>query len=96
MKSHGPLTKTVATLTDINSCLVKKVEALTNESKGKKNGVGGRGPELSNGKEGKYCYNCKSLTWHGPDDCFELKKNKYKRPRGGIFLVTTRDGKDRL
>ena len=53
VKSNAALTKTVPTLTNTNSCLMKKVEALKNEQKGKKKGVGGRGPELSNGKEGK-------------------------------------------
>ena len=80
VKSNGPLTKTVATLTDNNSCLMKKVETLTNASKGKKNGVGGRGHELRNVKEGKYFSKCKRPTWHVTDDCFQLEKNKDKRP----------------
>ena len=43
-KSNVALTKTVSNLNDTNSCLMKKVEDLKNESKGKKNDVGGRGP----------------------------------------------------
>ena len=57
VKSNTALTKIVATLTDTNSCIMKIVEALTNESKVQKNGVGFRGPGLRNGKEGKYCSN---------------------------------------
>ena len=51
VKSNSDLTKTVATLTDTKSRHMKNVEALTNELKWKKNGVGCRLPELSNGKE---------------------------------------------
>ena len=79
-KSNVALTKTVSNLNDTNSCLMKKVEDLTNESKGKKNDVGGRGPELRNVKEVKYCYNCKRPAWHEPDYCFDLEKNKDNRP----------------
>ena len=39
VKSNAALTKTVATLTDTNSLLMKTVEALKNESKVKKNDV---------------------------------------------------------
>ena len=49
VKSNAALTKTVATPTDTSSRLKKKVEALPNESKGKKNGGGGGRPELRNG-----------------------------------------------
>ena len=70
VKSNADLTKTVATLTDTKSRHMKNVEALTNELKWKKNGVGCRVPELSNGKERQYCSNFKRPTWHGPDDCF--------------------------
>ena len=53
VKSNAALTKTVANLTDTNSCLTKKVEALKNELKFKKKDVGGGGPESRNGKEVK-------------------------------------------
>ena len=50
VKSYAALTKTFATLIDTNSCITNKVEALPNELKDKKNGSGGGGAELSNGK----------------------------------------------
>ena len=70
------LTNTIATLTDTNSYLSKKVEMLTAELAKKVGGGGdvtGRGP-------GKYCPNCKRETWHNPDECFELEWNKDKFP----------------
>ena len=36
-------------------------------------GGGGRG-------DTKHCPNCKRNTWHKPDECFELARNREKRP----------------
>ena len=90
VKSNAALTKTFATLTDANSCLTNNVEALTNEFKGKKNSGGGGVPELRNEKERKYCSNCKRPTWHVPDDCFELDKNKDNRPSWSKYVLWRR------
>ena len=77
VKSNASLTTSIATLADSNACLAKKVETLT-EALAKKGGGGvevpGRGP-------GKHCPNYKRETWHKPEACFELEKNKDKRPR---------------
>ena len=77
VKSNASLTITIATLTDTNARLAKKVETLT-ESLAKK---GGGGVEVPDRGPGKHCPNCKRKTWHKPDACFELEKNKDKRPR---------------
>ena len=75
--SNDSLTNTIATLTDTNSRLLKKVEMLTAELYKK----GGGGGEVTGRGTGNYCPNCKRETWHKTDDCFELEKNKDKRPR---------------
>ena len=41
---------------------------------------GGGGVEVPNRGPGKHYPNCKRETWHKPDVCFELEKNKDKRP----------------
>ena len=74
---NASLTNTIGTLTNTNSRLSKKMETLTAELA--KNGGGGgevtvRGP-------GKYLPNCERKTWHTPDNCFELERNKEKHPR---------------
>ena len=77
VKSNASLNITIATLTDTNARLAKKVETLTDTLAKKVGGgveVPGRGP-------GKHCPNCKRETWHNPDRCFELEKNKDKHPR---------------
>ena len=77
------MTKAIATLTDINARRTKKVEAQAAElQKGQSKGGGGGGNAAGapEGNEGSYCKNCKQTTWHLPDNCFELEKNKSKRP----------------
>ena len=68
VKFNASLTITIATLTDRNSRLAKKVETLT-EALAKKGGgvveVPDRGPE-------KHCPNCKKETGHKLDTFFEL------------------------
>ena len=63
VKSNASLTITIATLTDSNARLAKKVETLTEEL-AKKGGyeveVPGRGPR-------NFFPNCKRETWHKPD-----------------------------
>ena len=65
VKYNASLTITIATLTDSNACLAKKVEILT-EVLAKKGGgaveVPGRGP-------GKHCPNCKKETRQKPEAC---------------------------
>ena len=63
VKSNASLTINIATLTDTNARLAKKVENLTDALAKKAGGgveVPGRGP-------GKHCFNCKRETWHNPD-----------------------------
>ena len=63
VNSNASLTVTIATLTDTNARLVKKVETLT-EALAKK---GGGGVEVPHRGPGKHCPNCKRETWHNPD-----------------------------
>ena len=90
VKYNASLNITIATFTDINACLAKKVETLT-EALAKKGGGGvevpGRGP-------GKHYPNCKREIWHKPDVCFELERNKYKRPRYWKSCLKLRRGTD--
>jgi hypothetical protein len=71
--SNATLTTPNATLTTSNTKLTKALA----ESKG--GGGGGGGGGIKRG-DVKYCPNCKRDTWHKADDCFELEKNKDKRP----------------
>ncbi len=34
------------------------------------------------GKRKKFCPNCKKVVLHNPVECFSLKENKDKRPKG--------------
>ena len=77
VKSDALLTITIATLTDSNACLAKNVETLTAALDKK----GGGGVEVPGREPGKYCPKCKRETWHTPDECFDLERNKDKRPR---------------
>ena len=70
------LTKTVVDLTDIDACLVKKLESWRSSGGGRGGGSGGRG----NRTKGKWCKNCKRKSWHEEDTYFELEKNKSARP----------------
>ena len=63
VKANASFTITIATLTDSNARLAKKVETLT-EALSKK--VGG-GVEVPRKGPGKYCPDCKGETWHKPD-----------------------------
>ena len=76
VKSNAFLTITIATLTDTNARLAKEVETLIDELAKK----GGGGVEVPGKGPGKHCPNCKRDTWHKADACFELDKNKDKRP----------------
>ena len=38
------------------------------------------GIETRGGNEGSYRPDCKRTTWHTPDNCFELNKNRAKQP----------------
>ena len=65
-----------------NKNLVAMVKKLTNEIKNlkretsclKKGGQSGWGPTL--------CHHCKKEGYHAPEACYELVKNKDKRPHG--------------
>ena len=77
VNSNASINNTIATLTDTNSRLSKKVEMLTAELAKK----GGGGGEVTGRGPGKYFPNYKRENWHKPDDCFDLDNNKDKRPR---------------
>ena len=81
------LVESVAKLTKANAELVEAVSTLTkaNEvlsAQGQRGGSAGRGGGEWRPK--KYCKNCKMEVVHPPNDCFELEKNKYKRPRNWV------------
>ena len=82
VKSNATLAKVIAALTETNSCLAKKVEHQAAELKNREGGgvEESSGIETRGGNEGSYCPNCKRTTWHTPDNCFELNKNRSKRP----------------
>ena len=83
VKTNATLTSTNATLTATILKLTKVVNDLTEGKKGRGSGsVGGGGGESGGGGRGdaKNCPNCKRDTWHKPDECFELERNKEKRP----------------
>ena len=77
VNSNAYLTITIATLTDSNARLAKNVKTLT-DALAKK---GGGGVVVPGRVPGKHFPNCKRETWHKADACFELEKNKDKRPR---------------
>ena len=77
VKSNASLTITIATLTDSNAHLAKKVETLTVVLANK---VGGR-VEVPGREPGKYFPTYKREIWHKLDECFVLDRNKDKRPR---------------
>lgn len=78
------LVRANATLTATNAKLTASVDELTaaNARLTKELGHkrGGRGNDTQ--REKKRCPNCKRDVFHVPDDCFELDKNKDKRPPG--------------
>ena len=88
VRSNAKLSQAVADLSDANAKLVTKVEnqaaELKKQQKANGGGGGGGGGGTAAGgaarNDGSYCTNCKRVTWHVPDNCFELEKNKSKRP----------------
>ena len=88
---NSSLTNTIATLTDTNSRLSKKVETLTPELDKK----GGSGGEVTGRGTGNYWPNRKRETWHKPDDCFELENNKDKLPSWWKSCLKWQRGTDR-
>ena len=76
VKPNAILTTTNVTLTATILKLTKAVNDLTEVKKGCGSGGGGGGGR----GDAKHCLNCKRDTWHKPDECFELAKNKEKRP----------------
>ena len=78
VKTNAMLTTTNATLTTTILKLTKVVNDLTEVKKGC--GGGGDGGGGGGRGDAKHCPNCKRNTWHKPDDCFELARNKGKRP----------------
>ena len=64
VNSNASINNTIATLTDTNSRLSKKVETFTAEL-AKMRGGGG---EVTGWEPGKYCPNYKRETLHKPDE----------------------------
>ena len=84
------LVESVAKLTKANAELVEAVSTLTkaNEVLGTQGQQGGRaGRDGGEWKPKKYCKNCKIEVVHPPNDCFELEKNKPKRPRNCVSCL---------
>ena len=71
VKYNASLTITIATLTNTNTRLFKKVRILTADLANK---GGGRG-EVPSREPGKYCPQCKRERRHKPDKCFEFDHN---------------------
>ena len=83
VKTNAMLTTTNSTLTVTILKLTKVVNDLTEVKKGCGGGGGGGGGGGSGGGgrgDAKHCPNCKRDTWHKPNDCFEMARNKDKRP----------------
>ncbi len=73
--SNATLTKANAELVSANAALTKANAALTAK-------VNGKASPAAGARKPKLCPNCKKEVYHAPDDCFELEKNKDKRPPG--------------
>ena len=75
--ANARLTKANEILTKTNESLVAKLATRS----GGRHAPAGRytpaGPR-------RLCPHCKKMVAHAPDDCFELEKNKDKRPRGWV------------
>ena len=82
VKANATMNKAIATVTDTNARLTKKVEAQAVELQKcqLKGGGGGNAGGSPGGNKCSFCKNCKRTTWHLPDNCFELEKNNSKRP----------------
>ena len=83
VKTNVTLTSTNDTLTATILKLTKVVNDLKEVKKGRGSGGGGSGGGRISGSgrgDAKHCPNCKRNTWHKPDECFELARNKEKRP----------------
>ena len=90
VKTNSTLTSSIAELAAMNTRLTKEVASLSQEvNKYKK---GGKEVNRRRGKPVKYCPNCKSYTWHEPDDCFEIEKKSYKCHPKGKSCVKQRRG----
>ena len=84
------LVESVVKLTNANAELVQAVSTLTKANKvlstqGQHGGRAGKGG--GEWKPKKHCQNCKMEVYHPPDDCFELEKNKGRRPRNWVSLL---------
>jgi len=75
--ANARLTKANEILTKTNESLVAK---LATRSGGRHAPAGRNTPAGPR----KLCPHCKKMVAHAPDDCFELEKNKDKRPRGWV------------
>ena len=85
------LVASVTKLTPSNAKLVDSVSKLTKANEGltaKLNkAVGGRGYEGAHPRPKKLCPHCKRMTKHPPDKCYELEKNKSRRPQGWVSCL---------
>ena len=77
--------KSIDTPTDTITKLSKKVENQAMDLQKRQGKIGDEAwsagsAKTQGGNKGSYWKNCKRVTWHLPDNCFELEKNKDKRP----------------
>ena len=80
VRSNTVLTKSNTELTETTVKLTKIIADLTGQLKRAQGNTRGGGRENKQKKQTTHCPNCKVDGFHKPDDCFELVKNKAKRP----------------
>ena len=86
LKNNSLLTKTNVELSVVIKAQTAEIKSLTAGGRGMRDrGTGrARGGGTKSDKPSrlaKWCPHCKRDTWHDADDCYELPKNKEKRPR---------------
>ena len=80
IRSNTVLTKSNTELTETTVKLTKIIADLTGQLKWAQGNIRGGGRENKQKKQTIHCPNCKVVGFHKPDNCFELVKNKAKRP----------------
>ena len=78
--SNTVLTKSNAELTETTVKLIKIISDLMGQLKRAQGNTRSGGRENKQNNQTTHCPNCKVDGFHKPDDCFELVKNKSKRP----------------
>ena len=87
LKNNTLLTKTNTELSAVIKAQAAEIKSLTTVGRGRRNrgtegGAGGDGTKPDKpSRLAKWCLHRKRDTWHDADDCYELAKNKDKRPK---------------